>query len=280
MDGTVATRPPEPGHAADRSRPPRVGLVLGAGAFRGGAHVGVIRVLEREGIPIDLVVGTSGGALPAMMYCAGFSVDFMDEGLRRLKTEDVFSPSVGRDGFTDMRPLCATLEKLVGTGREFASLPRRFTCVAADALTGEPVVMSHGSVVSAVEASMAIPGLVRPVQRDGRSLVDGSVVQPVPVSVARSMGAGFVIAIDVHVPRFGSRVCLHPGEAQNHCFDMAIQRLCEIELQHADVVIRPELRPFGPGLEWGADFIAAGERAGAQAAPRIRAQWLQFAARD
>lgn len=280
MDGTVSTRPPEAEHAMERKRRPQVGLVLGAGAFRGGAHVGVIRILEREGIPIDLVVGTSGGALPAMMYCAGFSVDYMDAGLRALKPESVFSASTGRDGFTDMRPLCATLEKLIGTGRDISSLPRRFTCVAADAITGEAVVMSQGNAVSAVEASMAVPGLVRPVVREGRTLVDGSVVLPIPVSVARNMGAEFVIAVDVHVPRFGTRVAMHPGEAQNHCFDMAIQRLCDIEAKHADLVIRPELRAFGPGLEWGAEFIAAGERAGMQAAPRIRAQWARFVAHD
>jgi NTE family protein len=249
-----------------------VGIVLGAGSFRGAAHVGVMRALERAGIPIDLVVGVSAGALAGLMYCAGMSVAGMDEALRRLKLEDLFTPATGPDGFTDMRPVRAAVESLIGADRSIGSLPRRFACVATDALAGTPVVISEGNATSGLLASMALPGLVRPAEHEGRLFFDGGVVQPMPVSVARALGAQFVIAVDVHVPRFGSRIARHPAESLTHAYDMAVQRLCDIELATADVVIRPELKQFEQGLGNVADFLAAGERAGADAVDAIRAR--------
>lgn len=250
----------------------RIGLVLGAGSFRGAAHVGVIRALEREGIPIDLVVGTSAGALAGMMYAAGFSVDYMDAALRRLRLEDVFTRTPGQDGFTDMRPLQGIIASLLGADRRIESLPRSFACVAADAMTGQLTVLSQGDVATSVEASMAVPGLVRPVRHEGRFLVDGSVVAPIPVGVARSLGADLVIAVNVDVPRHGQRVARHPAESHTHCFDMAIHQLGELELAQADVVIRPDIARFEQSLNRTAEFLAAGERAGAQAAAGLRAR--------
>ncbi|MEJ7931859.1 patatin-like phospholipase family protein [Ramlibacter sp. AN1015] len=249
-----------------------IGLVLGAGSFRGAAHVGVIRALERQGIPIDLVVGTSAGALAGMMYAAGFTADYMDAALRRLRLEDVFTRTPGQDGFTDMRPLQGIIGSLLGADRRIPSLPRAFACVAADALSGRPVILSDGDVATAVEASMAVPGLVRPVRHEGRLLVDGSVVAPVPVSVARSLGADLVIAVAVDVPRHGQQVARHPAESLTHCFDMAIHQLGELELAQADVVIRPDIARFEQSLDRTGEFLAAGERAGDEAAARLRTQ--------
>ncbi|MBL0423235.1 patatin-like phospholipase family protein [Ramlibacter sp. AW1] len=262
--------PPVRQRNAEAGDRPCVGLVLGAGAYRGAAHVGVIRALEREGIPIDLIVGSSAGALAGVMYSAGMSVDLMEAALRKLKLQDLFTPSMGSDGFTDLGPARRGIESFIGADRDIRSFPRRFACIAADALTGEAVVICRGHAASAVEASMAVPGLVRPVPFDGRHLVDGGVVQPMPVTVARGLGADLVIAVDVHVPRYGSRIARSPAESLSHCFDMAVQRLCDAEARSANVVIRPDLGQFKQDLGNVSGFLNAGELAGRAAIPQIR----------
>ncbi len=259
---------------AARAGPARIGLALGAGAFRGAAHVGVIRALEREDIPIDLVVGCSAGALVGLMYCAGFSTRYMQAGVRRLNPDNVFCRSPGRDGFIDMAPLREILEELMGPETTIESLPRRFACVAADALTGELVVLSQGPAIPAVQASMAIPGLVRPVVHAGRQLVDGSVVLPIPVSPARDLGADHVIAVDVFMPRHGTKIARHPAESLSHCFDMAIRRIADIEMRGADVPIQPDLRGIAPGPDRSEALLTAGELAANLVARRIREEWI------
>jgi NTE family protein len=266
---------PSPEHARPiRNGRSRIGLALGAGAFRGAAHVGVIRALEREDIPIDLVVGCSAGALVGLMYCGGFSTSYMRTGIQRLNPDNVFSRSPGRDGFIDMAPLREILEELMDPETTIESLPRRFACVAADALTGELVVLSKGPAIPAVQASMAIPGLVRPVVHEGRQLVDGSVVLPIPVSPARALGANRVIAVDVFMPRHGKKIARHPAESLSHCFDMALRRIADIEMRGADVPIQPDLRGIPPGLDRSEELLAAGELAANPVAHRIRQEWL------
>ena len=248
----------------------RIGLVLSAGAYHCAAHIGVIRALEGGGIPIDLVVGTSAGALAGLMYCAEVSAAAMTTSLRGIRLEDFFTPQTAGDGFTDMHPARKGIQLLIGPDRDIQSFSRQFACVAADALTGKPVILSSGNAASAVEASMALPGLIRPVSHAGQLLVDGAVVHPVPVKVARNLGADFVIAVDVNVPRYGSSVARHPAESFAHCFDMAIRRLCDLELMEADVVIQPAVTQLATKFENVGQFVEAGERAGHASLPLIR----------
>ena len=255
---------------SEDGRRPRIGLVLSAGSYHCAAHIGVIRVLERERIPVDLVAGTSAGALAGMLYCAGLSSDQIFAALKNLKLEHLFAPRIGSDGFADMQPVRESLEALIGSSRQIDTFSRRFACVAANALTGDPVVISSGNAASAVQASMAVPGLVRPAIHEGQSLVDGAVVQPVPVSVAHTMGADIVIAVDVNIPRFGMYVARHPTESIAHCFDMAMQRLSLMELNEADVVIRPQVSGFKQNLAHIDGMVKAGEIAGMAAVPLIR----------
>ncbi len=268
----TSTRPTPAPALASTSTAEGIALVLSVGAFRGAAHVGVIRALERAGIPVDLVVGTSTGALAGVLYSAGLPAERLGAALRTLRLEGLFSPGVGPDGFTDMAPVRPGIEAMLGGPRQIENFPRRFACVAADAITGEAVVLNTGDAALAVQASMAIPGLVRPVRHGDRLLVDGAVVAPAPVSVARALGARVVVAVDVNVPRFGGQPARHTAEAINHGLDMAIQRLIALELAAADVVIRPGVATLKQDLGNVDALLRAGEVAGEAAVADIRRQ--------
>ncbi len=268
--GFAPTHLPTGPSPATISQSDGVALVLSVGAYRGAAHVGVIRALEQAGVPVNLVVGTSTGALAGVLYGGGVPVDRLGAALRALRLESLFSPGIGPDGFTDMAPVRPGIEAMLGGPRQIESFPRRFACVAADALTGEAVVLDTGDAGLAVQASMAVPGLVRPVRHGNRLLVDGAMVAPAPVSVARALGARVVVAVDVNVPRFGSQPARHPAEAINHGLDMAIQRLIAWELAQADVVIRPGIANLKQDLGNVDALLQAGESAGHAAVAEIR----------
>jgi len=180
-----------------RSRKPRLGLVLGSGSARGWAHVGVIRALERAGIRPDLVCGTSIGALVGAA-CAAGELERFEEWLLGLGIKDVIS-------FLDVRMSGGMIkgERLMEffrrtfIDRPIDALPMPFGAVATDLNTGIEVWLRHGSTVEAVRASIALPALFTPALREGRVLVDGALVNPVPVSLARAMGAELVIAVDL-----------------------------------------------------------------------------------
>jgi NTE family protein len=160
------------------------------------AHVGVLEVLEEAGIRPDVVAGTSAGSLVGALYCAGLPVaDIRTEalGLKWSKLGRVTRPNLG---WFDISRLEELVDHLVG-GRTFNQLPLRFAAVAADILAGEVVVLNEGSVAAAVRASCSIPGIFTPVPQGDRLLVDGGLLNNMPVSVVRNMGADYVIAVDL-----------------------------------------------------------------------------------
>ncbi|MFN3610934.1 patatin-like phospholipase family protein [Tepidimonas sp.] len=177
---------------------PRIGLALGSGAARGWAHIGVLRVLQEAGLEPDIVCGTSIGALVGAAYAAG-ELDRLEPWVRSLDWRQVV-------GLIDLRFGGGLIEgdKLETFFRSrFAdggieALPKPFGCVATDLATGREVWLRQGLVIDAVRASIAIPGVFTPARQDGRLLVDGGLVNPVPVSLARAMGAEFVIAVDLN----------------------------------------------------------------------------------
>ncbi len=177
----------------------RVGLALGSGGARGWAHLGVLQALKEKGIQIDSVAGTSMGAVVGVFLAAG-----REEVLREL-AQDLdwkrlrpffWEVSLSRSGLTDGRKLLEEFQKMLGI-REFRELDLPFRAVATDLDTGGEIVLSSGNLLQAVRASISIPGLFSPVPVGKRLLVDGGLVNPVPVSVARSMGAQTVIAVDI-----------------------------------------------------------------------------------
>lgn len=175
---------------------PRVGLALSGGVARGSAHIGVLKVLEREGIPIDCVAGTSAGSLAGALYCAGISPARMEELISRFGWRQIAAPVFPRKGFVSFAKLERWLVSAIGDV-EFADLARPFAAVASELKSGEPVVLREGRVAPAVHASCAVPGLVEPVELGGRCLCDGGVSLNLPSQAARMLGADYVIGVDL-----------------------------------------------------------------------------------
>ncbi len=267
------TPPPPPQPQQPR---PRVGLALGGGAARGLAHVGVLEWLEENRIPVDYIAGTSMGGLVAGVYASGMSapeiraylsrVDWFDtfageppyevRNIRRKQDRREYPSSLELGlrsgvqlpgGLDPAHPVGLLISRAVfpaGPVTDFSQLPIPFRCVAADLRRGDEVVMGGGSLVTALRATMALPGLFTPVEREGRLLVDGGVLNNVPADVVRAMGADVVIAVDVGLP-------LDP-EAKIGSVISVLLRVADVltavknqrGIQSADILIRPDLSPF------------------------------------
>jgi NTE family protein len=185
---------------------PRVGLALGGGAARGWAHVGVIRALEQAGIHPQIVCGTSIGALVGAAYAAG-ELDRFEKWLLGMRMSDVvgfMDVNLGGGLLKGDRVMEFFRRNFVDRPIEGLSMP--FAAVATALQTGAEVWLREGSTVAAVRASIALPALFTPVLRDGQFLVDGGLVNPVPVSLARAMGAEVVIAVDLSADKLGRRL--------------------------------------------------------------------------
>lgn len=184
---------------------PRIGLVLGSGSARGWAHIGVIRALEEAGIKPDLVCGTSIGAVVGAAYAAG-ELSRLETWVRELQIKDVV-------GLADLSGIAGLLkgDRLMQFfGRHFTDRPIEdldlpFAAVATSLQTGAEVWLRSGSTLDAVRASITLPGVFTPVRRDGAFLVDGGLANPIPVSLARAMGADVVIAVDLGSDLLGRR---------------------------------------------------------------------------
>lgn len=185
--------------AAGQRAAPRVGIALGAGGARGLAHLGVLRTLVRAGIRIDAVVGTSIGALVGAAFAAG-QLEVLERRLRRIDLAEVmrmFDPVWPRSGLLSGARAAERLAGLVGDWR-IEELPIAFAAVAVDLITGDEVVIREGSVIDAVRASISIPGMFVPFDRDSRLLVDGALRNPVPVSALGKLNVDVRLAVNLH----------------------------------------------------------------------------------
>ncbi len=182
-------------------RPPRVGLALGAGGARGWAHVGVLRRLLDLGVPVDCVAGTSAGALVGAAFLAG-KLEQLEELSRHLDWKQtakiLFDMGFPRSGLSTGHNVENFMRTVLHI-ETFEMLSRPFAAVATDLQSHDEVVFTSGDLVSAIRASISIPGVFTPVRKHSRYLVDGSLVNPLPVSVLRNMGAEIVIAVDVNL---------------------------------------------------------------------------------
>lgn len=236
-----------------QKKPRKIGLALSGGAARGVTHVGVLKVLEREGIRPECVAGASAGAIVGAGYCAGLSAAEMEEtalSLQWSKLGRIVRPGLG---FFDSQRLENYVVRLIGD-LQFSDLPIPFAAVATDILTGRLVVLKEGSVAWAVRASCALPGIFTPVERGDQLLVDGGAINNLPVSVVREMGADYIIAVDLLPPQDW-----HP-RPQN-IFEMwalsvyTLLRLTHAEGEAADCLIVPDLGSYTTML----DFSKTGE---------------------
>ena len=185
---------------------PRLAIALGSGSARGWAHIGVLRALMQAGIVPDIVCGTSIGAFVGAAYASG-ALDPLEGWVRGLTRRDVlgfFDVSLGAGGLIKGEKLLGYASRLF-LDETFADLDKPFACVATDLASGREVWLREGRVVDAVRASVALPGLLVPQLLDGRHLVDGGLVNPVPVSLCRALGADIVIAVDLGMDTIGLR---------------------------------------------------------------------------
>ncbi len=176
-----------------------IGLALGSGSARGLAHIGVIRALEEAGVKVDCVAGTSIGALIGAVYASGKLKDLEKNYLHFdwKKIAYFFDIVFPKSGLIDGNKVADFVREHIQTGM-IEYLPIPFQAVATDIRTGEEIHMDRGDVIEAVRASISTPGIFTPIRRNGRVVVDGGLINPVPVSVVRSMGAKFIIAVDLN----------------------------------------------------------------------------------
>ncbi len=250
---------------------PKIALVLGGGGTRGFAHVGVIKALEAQGITPDIIVGTSVGSAIGALYAAGYSGFQLQEISIPMKEEKVIDWSWPNRGLFIGKPLETFINKAVKQA-PLEKLRRTFAVVATDLASGEEVVFRTGNTGIAVSASCAVPGVFQPVVINGRSYVDGGLVSPVPVSVARAMGADFVIAVNIsNLPQ--NNPTDTTVEVLLQTFDIMSQTINRYQLTNADVIIRPVTREIAQGnLEDRHLAILEGEKAVAAVLPELKAR--------
>ncbi|MDY7041483.1 MAG: patatin-like phospholipase family protein [Chloroflexota bacterium] len=233
-----------------KKKPRRIGLALSGGAVRGMAHLGVLEVLEREGIRPSCVAGASAGSIVGAAYCAGIPLADIKRLALRLQWSDVSHIVRPGLGFFDSQPLEDYVDEVIA-GRRFDELPIPFSAVAVDVMSGELVVLDEGPVAHAVRASCALPVVFTPVSRGDQVLVDGGVLNNVPVSVVRDMGADYVIAVDL-VPPFERPEPPHSVFELGTLVFSTLLRSAYDEAQTADCLIVPDISRFS----W-ADFSQA-----------------------
>ncbi len=268
----IITQPTTMPPARKMEHPPRVAVVLGGGAFRGIAHLGVLKVFEEEKIPIDLIVGTSAGSLIGALYADRQSADSLYAIISTTKSKDVlnFSLTCSKLGYVSGEKLQEFIAKHVSAKNiEETKIP--FVAVSADLLQGEPVVLASGPMAPSVNASCAIPGIFVPVKMYGRILVDGGVMNNVAADVARGYGAILVIAVNVMndfdtIPEIKNK-----KDVSKRVANMAIHLLCHERMDQADIVITPDLKGM-PYLsdKYNQPMYDAGIKAAREMMPKIK----------
>ncbi|MEW6707457.1 MAG: patatin-like phospholipase family protein [Pseudomonadota bacterium] len=303
--------------AQGRAEPerPRVGLVLSGGGARGLAHVGVLKVLERERIPIDAIAGTSMGAIIGGLYASGMGAAEIERELVALRWDEIFAPQVERprvpqrrkeqdadyspvielgmrDGVlmspkaaVSSRGLDALLRRYTlraGLLRDFDALPIPFRAVATDMETGEPVVLGSGDLAVALRSSMSVPGVFAPTEVNGRILGDGGLVNNVPIDVARGMGVDRVIVVNIGTP-LAPRATLSSvvgltTQMINILTEQNVQRSLAT-LAPRDVLITPQLGAISSAdFDKAPELVALGEQGAQQAVAQLAPLALDTAA--
>jgi NTE family protein len=254
--------------------PPRkavkVAFVLGAGAAKGFSHVGVLKVLEANHVPVHMIVGTSVGSFVGSLYAYGYTAYDLQKIAMGLEKGELVDLTVPDNGFVKGEKLEAYVNRMVrGTTMENLRVP--FHAVAADIGSGEEMVFGKGNTGLAVRASCAIPGVFQPVRIGDRTYVDGGVVSPVAVDAARRLGADVVIAVDIT----GGAAGVTPETTLDTIFqsiNVMYGKIAAAQLSRADVVIQPKVGHIDSGdFTKRHEAILEGEKAAQAALPKIQA---------
>lgn len=271
----AVSQPPAPPGPAQK--PLKVALVLGAGASKGFAHIGVLKILETNKIPVHLIVGTSAGAFVGCLSAYGYDAFQLQKIAIAIEKGDIADLTVPDNGFIKGEKLAEYVNWTI-RNTPIEKLRTPFYAVATDIQSGQEMVFGRGNAGAAVRASCAIPGVFRPVRIGDRLYVDGGVVSPVAVDAAKRLGADVVIAVDISADVGGT-----PPETTIETIMQSISimyaRLAAIQLGRAEVVVRPKVGHIG-----AADFskrheaIMEGEKAAVEALPRIQSALAAAAA--
>jgi NTE family protein len=258
----------EPPASSQPQGRPRLGVALGGGFARGIAHLGVLRVLQEEQIPVDVVTGTSAGAMLAIAYASGHSIAEIVHQARATRFKDFGNWKLSWLGLASNQKLEHYPRKFLGVST-FEDLKIPLAIAATDLASGEAVYFSHGQLGPALRASCAYPGMFVPVEIEGRFLVDGFLAAPVPVDAARSLGADVVIAVFLEAAN--NRKPSSIVDVIGLSFAI-LQRHADLEWRRtADIIIEPNVKDFlWDDFEKTAELIAAGEAAARAALPKIR----------
>lgn len=297
------------GRLARRIGGVQVGLALGTGAALGHATIGVLKVLKREGIPVDMIAGTSMGSLIAGCFAAGYEPEEIEQLALRIDKSWVYENlfwdiTVPRSGLFAGDTLLRFIRSYMGS-REFSDMEIPFACVAADIETGEEVVLRQGRVAEAIRASCGLPLIFEPTQLSGRWLVDGGLVNPVPTRVIADMGADILLAVNLTIPAGERKTKLHDRHSQRlldqplnletlsnvartampaafrapNFLEVFFQMIYTMEYEVAQsrqdlahVTMFPDLKGFSwTELHRAGEIIRAGELAAEEALPRLKA---------
>lgn len=252
---------------------PSIGLALGGGFARGIVHVGVLKVLEEEGIPVSCVAGTSVGALIGAAYCSGVSPAELEEIASRVRFRDLARWTLSRYGFATNLRMISFLKKILKV-HTFEELQIPLAVTATDFGSGEGVVFRSGPLNEAVRASCAYPGVFLPVKVNGRLLIDGMLAHSLPTKPVRDMGADKVLAVSLRSQWKNNDGPRHIFDVIGQCFSIAQDMNCATARQCADLVIEPDVTGYRyDDFEHSAALVEIGAAAARSALPEIR-NWL------
>lgn len=225
------------------AKPPKIGLALGGGAARGFAHIGVLQVLEEQGIKPDLIVGTSAGSLAATLYAAGKTPTEMADLAMNMDESSITDWMFPGRSLMKGEAL-AKFVRASTANMQIENMRLPLGIVATDLNSGQPILFQRGDAGTAVRASSSVPGVFQPVKIGAREYVDGGLVSPVPVRYAKQMGADLIIAVDIS--------SIPEGQPTKSAIDILMQTfnimghsISQYELKEADVVMRPKLAGIG-----------------------------------
>jgi len=255
-------------------RLPAIGVALGGGFARGIAHIGVLKVLEEEGIPVRCITGTSVGALIGAVYCSGLSARELEQVAHACRFTTFARWTVSRYGFASNDRMVSFLRRtLKVTNFEQLRIPLGVT--ATDFNSGEGVVFHSGSIIDPVRASCAYPGMFLPVEIRGRYLIDGMLSHPVPTQPLLEMGADRILAVHLKGSWTKEGAPRHLFDVIGQSFAIAQDQMSHLWRSAADVLVEPDVAGFAyDDFKRARDLMHAGEVAMRQALPEVR-KWLE-----
>jgi len=253
---------------------PAIGLALGGGFARGIAHVGVLKVLEEEGIPVRMIAGTSVGALIGAAYCSGVTIAELEEVAYKVRFTTFARWTLSRYGFATNDRMVSFLTRTLKV-QTFEELRIPLGVTATDFNTGEGMVFTSGSIIDPVRASCAYPGMFLPVEICGRWLVDGMLSNPVPTRPLRAMGADRVLAVQLKGQWSKTTAPRHLFDVIGQSFAIAQDMMSTVWRSAADLVIEPDVAGFDyDDFKRAGELIHVGELAMRRALPEVR-KWLE-----